>query len=200
MRVTIFTFIFGTGYLFAYLKKIIAATADGDPYMPDWPEFSEWHADIVTSMFQFVVVSFFSFGVALLFQIWGAWAEWDYSWVLVVPAALVGCIYFPMAFLGVAIFDTLEAALKPNFVAGSILRVPREYSLAAAVFVGIIGIRWLSEWVFGALMKIPLVPALLADLIMIYLLMIEARILGLLFLSKRTILGWFKKDRLAAEK
>ena len=25
MRVTIFTFIFGTGYLFAYLKKIIAA-------------------------------------------------------------------------------------------------------------------------------------------------------------------------------
>jgi hypothetical protein len=150
-------------------------------------------------MFQFSVVSFLSFGPALLFQIWGAWAEWDYPWLLVVPAALLGCIYFPMAFLGVAMFDTLEAALKPAFVVGSILRVPREYSLAAAVFVGIIGIRWLSEWVFGILMKIPLVPALLADLIMIYLLMIEARILGLLFLSKRRILGWFKKDRAQAE-
>jgi hypothetical protein len=200
MRVTIFTFIFGTGYLFAYLKKIIAATADGDPHMPDWPEFSEWQADIVTPMFQFVVVSLLSFGAALILQIWGAWAEWDYAWMLVVPAALVGCVYFPMAFLGVAMFDTLEAALKPAFVVGSILRVPREYSLAAAIFVGIIGIRWASEWVFGVLMKIPLVPALLADLIMIYLLMIEARILGLLFLSKRRTLGWFKKDRPAAQK
>ena len=198
MRVTIFTFIFGTGYLFTYLKKIIAATSHGDPHMPDWPEFSEWHADIVTPMFQFVVVSLLSFGPALIFQTWGAWADWDYPWVFVVPAALLGCIYFPMAFLGVAMFDTLAAALKPNFVVGSILRVPREYSLAVGVFVGIIGIRWLSEWVFGVLMKIPLVPTLLTDLIMIYLLMIEARILGLLFLSKRRTLGWFKKDRPAA--
>jgi hypothetical protein len=199
MRVTIFTFIFGTGYLFTYLKKIIAATADGDPHMPDWPEFSEWQADIVTPMFQFVVVCLLSFGPALIFQIWGAWAEWDYPWLLVAPAALLGSIYFPMAFLGVAMFDTLEAALKPTFVVGSILRVPREYSLAAALFVGIIGIRWVSEYLFGVLMKIPLVPALLSDLIMIYLLMIEARILGLLFLSKRRTLGWFKKDRAYAE-
>jgi hypothetical protein len=199
MRVTIFTFIFGTGYLFAYLKKIIAATADGDPHMPDWPEFSEWQADIVAPMFQFVVISLLSFGPALVFQIWGEWADWDYPWLFVAPAALLGCVYFPMAFLGVAIFDTLAPALKPAFVVGSILRVPREYSLAAGVFIGIIGIRWVSEWVFGVLMKIPLVPALLADLIMIYLLMIEARILGLLFLSKRRTLGWFKKDRPATE-
>ena len=199
MRVTIFTFIFGTGYLFAYLKKIIAATSDGDPHMPDWPEFSEWQADIVTPMFQFVVVSFLSFGPALIFQIWGTWADWDYAWVVVVPLALLGCVYFPMAFLGVAMFDTLAAALKPAFVVGSILRVPGEYSVAAAVFVGIIGIRWVSEYVLGIVMKIPLAPALLSDLITIYLLMIEARILGLLFLSKRRTLGWFKKDRPAAE-
>jgi hypothetical protein len=199
MRVAIFTFIFGIGYLFAYLKKIIAATSDGDPHMPDWPEFSEWQADIVTPMFQFVVVSFLSFGPALVFQIWGAWADWDYAWLFVVPLALLGCIYFPMAFLGVAIFDTLAAALKPAFVVGSILRIPREYSVAAAEFIGIIGIRWLSEYLLGVVMKIPLAPALLADLITIYLLMVEARILGLLFLSKRRTLGWFKKDRPAGE-
>ena len=195
MRVTIFTFIFGAGYLFAYLKKIIAATSDGDPHMPDWPEFSEWQADIVVPVFQFVVVSLLSFAPALIFQIWGEIADWDHPWILVVPAALLGCIYFPMAFLGVAMFDTLEAALKPAFVVGSIVRVPREYALVAGIFTGIIGIRWLSEWVLGVLMKIPLVPALLADLIMIYLLMIEARVLGILFLSRRRVLGWFKKDR-----
>jgi hypothetical protein len=199
MRVTIFTFIFGTGYLFAYLKKIIAATSDGDPHMPDWPEFSEWQADIVTPMFQFVVVSLVSFGPSLAIQFWGTWEDWDYAWMFVVPAALLGCIYFPMAFLGVAMFDTVTAALKPAFVVGSILKVQREYSVAAAVFAGIIGIRWASEYVLGVLMKIPLLPALLADLIMIYLLMIEARILGLLFLSNRRALGWFKKDRPVVE-
>lgn len=199
MRVSIFTFIFGTGYLFAYLKKIIAATSDGDPHMPDWPEFSEWQADIVAPMFQFVVLSLLSFGPALIFQIWGAWAEWDYPWLFVVPATLLGCVYFPMAFLGVAMFDTLTAALTPAFVVGSILRVPREYSLAVIVFTGIIGIRWLSELLLGVLMHIPLVPALVADLIAIYLLMIEARILGLLYLSKRTTLGWFKKYRRASD-
>lgn len=195
MRVTIFTFIFGTGYLFAYLKKIIAATSDGDPHMPDWPEFSEWQADIVAPMFQFVIASFVSFGPALVLLIWGEMEDWDNPWLFVVPAAFLGCIYFPMAFLGVAIFDSLEAALKPAFVVGSILRVRREYTLAAGIFVGIIGIRWLSEYVLGVLLKIPLVPPLIADLVMIYLLMIEARVLGLLFLSKRRTLGWFKKDR-----
>lgn len=198
MRVTIFTFIFGIGYLFAYLKKIIAATSDGDPHMPDWPEFSEWQADIVAPMYQFVIVSLLSFGPALALQIWGTWADWDYLWLFVLPPALLGCIYFPMAFLGVAMFDSLTAALTLTFVAGSILRVPREYSLAVIVFMGIIGIRWLSEQLLGVLLRIPLVPALLSDLIMIYLLMIEARILGLLYLSKRFTLGWFKKYRIAS--
>jgi hypothetical protein len=198
MRVTIFTFIFGTGYLFAYLKKIIAATSDGDPHMPDWPEFSEWQADIVAPMYQFVIVSLLSFGPALALQTWGEWADWDYPWLFVAPTALLGCVYFPMAFLGVATFDSLSAALTPAFVVGSILRVPREYSVAVIVFVGIIGIRWLSEELLGVLLRIPLVPALLADLIMIYLLMIEARILGLLYLSKRYTLGWFKKYRIGS--
>jgi hypothetical protein len=196
MRVAIFTFIFGTGYLFAYLKKIIAATSDGDPHMPDWPEFSEWQADIVAPMFQFVVISLLGFGPALVFQIWGDWAEWDHLWLFVVPTALLGCIYFPMAFLGVAMFDTLTAALTPAFVVGSILRVRREYSLAVIIFTGIIGVRRVSEVLFGVLMHIPFVPSLLADLIAIYLLMVEARILGLLYLSKRMTLGWFKKYRL----
>jgi hypothetical protein len=42
-------------------------------------------------------------------------------------------------------------------------------------------------------MKIPLAPALLADLIMIYLLMVEARILGALYLANQSGLGWFRR-------
>jgi hypothetical protein len=191
MRVTIFTFIFGTGYLFSYLKKIIASTAAGDRNMPDWPEFSEWHGDIVAPMFQFLLLTVLCFGPALAVYVW---SEGDYPW-LVWLAALVGAIYFPMAFLGIAIFDSL-AALNPKFVVGSILRVPREYTIAVAVFCGSIAIRQVLEFVLGKLLKIPLAPTLIADLIMIYLLMVEARILGVLYFSEQHTLGWFK--RLAA--
>lgn len=189
MRVTIFTFIFGTGYLFAYLKKIIAATADGDKHMPDWPEFSEWQADIVAPMFQFLVLTVACFAPGVALQIW---SEGDYPW-LVWLIALIGCAYFPMGFLGIAMFDSL-VALNPKFIVGSMLRVPREYTICVLLFCGILLSRWLLENLFGRLLKIPLAPALLADLVMIYLLMVEARVLGTLYLAKRDDLRWFRRN------
>ena len=188
MRAVIFTFILGTGYLFSFLKKVIYASAEGDEQMPDWPELSEWQADIISPMFQFVVISVLSFGPALAVQIW---SDGDYPW-LVWLVAVLGCFYFPMAFLGVAMFDSL-AALNPLFILGSILKVPREYLVAALVFAGIVGLRWLSETALGMLLRIPLAPALFADLLGLGLLIIEARILGLLYLSQKAALGWFRK-------
>jgi len=181
------------------VKKIIAATSDGDPHMPAGRNSLSGTPILSRPMFQFVVVAFLSFGPALIFSNLGRVCGLGLPMGARRTSHFSGMHLFPMAFLGVAMFDTLSAALKPAFVVGSILRVPREYSLAAAVFVGIIGIRWLSELLLGVLMKIPLVPALLSDVIMIYLLMIEARILGLLYLSKRRTLGWFKRDRAASE-
>ena len=89
-------------------------------------------------------------------------------------------------------FDSLTA-LNPKFVAGSILRVPKEYALCVIVFCGIIGIRWVLETVLGKLLGIPLAPALIADLIMIYLLMAEARILGILYYASKRELNWFRR-------
>jgi hypothetical protein len=188
IRAMIFTFILGTGYLFAYLKNVIYSTAYGDRHMPDWPDFSEWQADIVSPMFQFVVVTFLSFGPAIALHLW---SDGDYPW-LVGLAALAGCLYFPMAFLAVAMFDTL-VALNPRFVLGSILLVPREYSVAALVFGTILLLRWVSETGLRMLLHIPLAPTLLADLLGLCLLIILARILGLLYLTQKDRLGWFKK-------
>ncbi len=188
VRAVVFTFILGIGYLFAYLKNVIAATAAGDQRMPDWPEFSEWQADIVSPMFQFVMIAVLSFGPALALHLW---FEGDYPW-LVALVALLGCFYFPMAFLGVAMFDTL-AALNPLFIVGSIVRIPREYLVAALVFTGILALRWLSESGLARLLPVPLVPALVADLLGLCLLIVEARILGLLYRSRGTALGWFAR-------
>jgi len=188
MRAVIFTFILGTGYLFAFLKNVIHASAHGDKQMPDWPELSEWYADIVSPMFQFVVISAVSFGPALILFLW---ADGDYP-LLVAAVALLGCCYFPMAFLGVAMFDSL-AALNPLFIVGSILRVPREYGVAVLVFVFIVGLRWVTASLLEILLRIPLAPTLLADLLGFGLLIIEARILGLLYLTQKGLLGWFKR-------
>jgi hypothetical protein len=158
--------------------------------MPDWPEFSEWHADIVTPVFQFVVLAVVCFGPALVLNVW---SEGDYPW-LVWPLVLAGCGYFPMGFLGIAMYDSL-VALNPKFIVGSILRVPREYLVSVMVFVGIIAARWLLATVLGKLLKIPLAPALIADMITIYLLMAEARILGVLYYSEKQVLGWFRRNR-----
>lgn len=187
IRAVIITFVLGTGYLFSYLKKVIYSTAGGDKQLPDWPELSEWHADIVSPMFQLVIVSLFSFGPALAFAVW---SEGEYPW-MVWTLALMGCFYFPMGLLGVAMFDTL-AALNPLFVIGSILKVPREYCVAVLVFAAIIGVRWLCETLIKLVLPIPLVPALIADLIGLYLLIVETRILGLLYLTRKASLGWFK--------
>jgi hypothetical protein len=187
MRAVIITFVLGTGYMFSFLKNVIYTSALGDRHMPDWPEISEWQSDIVSPMFQFVMVTLLSFGPAIGVYVW---ADGDYPW-LVALVALGGCIYFPMCFLGVAMFDSL-AALNPLFVIGSILRVPREYSIATSIFIGILGVRWLCESAFTMLLHIPLVPTLVADLICLVLLIVEARILGLLYLSEKNTLGWFK--------
>jgi hypothetical protein len=192
MRVVVFTFIFGTGYLFSFLKNIIASTAQGDDRMPDWPELTQWKEDIVSPMFQFLVLCVVCFGPALaayLAMDW--WFDVDYPW-LVWLIALAGCAYFPMAFLGIAILDTLTA-VHPLFVVGSILRVRREYAVAVLVFGGLLVFRWLSESVFQSLLKIPLVPSLASDLLSIGLLMILARILGLLYLANKDDFGWFKR-------
>jgi hypothetical protein len=188
MRVAIFTFILGTGYLFSFLKNVIYCTAYGDEKMPDWPEISDWKADIVSPMFQFLVISVLCFGPALSLYVW---LDGEHTWAVWL-ALIMGCVYFPMAFLAVAIFDSLSA-LNPLFVVGSILRVPREYGIAALVFTGIIVLRWLAETVLTMLVPIPLAPALVADLLGLGLLIVLARILGLLYLTQQQTLGWFSK-------
>ena len=118
------------------------------------------------------------------------------STIKIWPVTLLGCVYFPMGFLGIAMFDSL-VALNPKFIVGSILRVPREYAICVAVFCGSIGVRWLLELFLGKLLSIPLAPALIADLIMIYLLMVEARVLGTLYLSEKRVLNWFQRRAVA---
>jgi len=39
--------VISTGYLFAYMQKIIAHSAQGEDEMPDFPDFTDWWSDII---------------------------------------------------------------------------------------------------------------------------------------------------------
>ena len=103
--------------------------------------------------FEFLVLTVLCFGPALVLQVW---SDGDYPW-LVWVLAFLGCAYFPMGFLGLAMFDSL-VALNPKFVVGSMLRVPGEYAISVLVFGAILVSRWLLRAVARPPDEIPLAP------------------------------------------
>jgi ABC-type sulfate transport system permease subunit len=95
-----------------------------------------------------------------------------------------------MAFAAVAMFDSL-AAVNPLLVVPAILKVPKEYALAIVLFAVILILRWLGEKVLPELLGIPFIlPSIIANFFGLYLLAVEARVLGLLCLTKKDELGW----------
>jgi hypothetical protein len=96
-----------------------------------------------------------------------------------------------MAFMAVAMFDSL-GAVNPLLLIPSILKIPKEYALAIVLFVVILILRWLGETVLPDLLGIPyILPSIFANFFGLYLLAVEMRILGLLYLTKKDELGWF---------
>jgi hypothetical protein len=178
---------FGTGYLVNFLKRIVTGTAAGEERMPDWPEFTDVGSDILSPMFQLVGTMLGCFLPALLVLIFmeaeSAWRGWVLS-----AALLYGCFCFPMAFLAVAMFDSI-LAVNPVLVVPSIFRVLREYLLAVILFAVVLGLQWAQQTLATA------IPAILASVVAnfagLYLLTVEMRVLGLLYRAHSLRLGWF---------
>ncbi|HWI56866.1 MAG TPA: FHA domain-containing protein [Bacillota bacterium] len=183
-----FLFIFGTGYLAAYLSQILTSSAMGAEALPDWPDFSDFSSDILSPFLQFLgtlLVSFLPAIILALFldeeQAWTPWAIWG--------GVLFGCVYFPMAFLAVALFDSL-AAVNPLLVVPSMVKVPGEYLLSLAVFAAVLAVRWMGEALLPLAMP-RIVAAVVSSFAGLYLLIVEVRILGLLYRLRKDQLGWF---------
>src|ERR1051325_10851123 len=101
---------FATGYLMAYMMKIITSTTQGEKAMPDWPDFTDW-SDVSGPLFQAIGTVLACMAPALLILFFVD----DYKIPLFLIAGLIGGIYLPMAFLAVTMFDSL-AAINPMLV------------------------------------------------------------------------------------
>ncbi len=187
--------IFGVGYLSSYLRSILSDTAAGEDRMPQWPEISDFSSDIVAPFRQLLVAVLFCFLPAISLAIYAAASESsaDTAWMgwAMNALLLLGAVYFPMAFLGIALFDTV-AALNPLLIIPSIVKVLGQYLLVIGVSVGILTLRWLLQTYLRILVPIPLLPAIGVGLIQTYLFIVLARILGLLYRNNKEDLGWFR--------
>ncbi len=181
--------VIGIGYLTNYLRRVVTGTAMGEQAAPDWPDLTDFTADILSPLFQLGVTMLASLVPAILV---GAFVQGNEKWgeVAVWAACGLGGIYFPMAFLAVAMFDSV-AAVNPLLVVPSITKIPGPYLLTVALLAGVLAAKWSGDYFLPRVIPLPIVPSIISTLSGLYLLMVEARVLGLLYLVNKERLGWF---------
>lgn len=180
---------FGIGYLASYLRRVVMATAMAEKAAPDWPDLSDFTSDIVSPFFQLLATMLACLAPAILVGMFFRGPEKSAQMMVWISCGL-GATYFPMAFLAVAMFDSV-AALNPLLVVPSIAKVPVSYLLAVALFFAVLTAKWSGDYFLAKAIPIPVVPSVISTLIGLYLMIVEARVLGLLYLVNKDRLGWF---------
>jgi hypothetical protein len=189
--------VFAGGYLFTFLQAIIHATAAEDREMPDLPGMSNFVEDILLPFLRLLGLGLICFGATLPLAIWVD-ARAAYA------ALILGGLYFPMAFLAVAILDSIGAA-NPLVVIPSILKVPLEYFVTILLLGVVFGLRPLGDMLLRFAFPLGFSTHSMAELfaflganafwgvMSFYLLIVAVHILGLLYVSKKDKLGWLDR-------
>jgi predicted Zn finger-like uncharacterized protein len=177
-------YVFAGGYLSSCMMKIVAYTADGEKDLPDWPDFTDWWDDIIIPMFQMIMVTLVSFAPLMIFMIFGASLH-VLSLVIMFVLLIVGILYQPMALIAMSILRNVRA-LNPLLLVPAIAAVPLDYAIAC----GVLCLLFICKGIFHFLVIIPFVGPLLDNFIMLYLLMVEMRILGLVYYTNKEKFGW----------
>ena len=177
--------VLGAGYLAAWLFKIVNDTAMGRREFSEWPDVTDIVNDVCEPLRAVGVTFLLSFGPALA-SLAAGWLWHPFFFALAVVLAAAGAAYYPMAILATAIGTTL--AYHPGEICGSILRLLGPYLTAYAVFVAVGLVLGLGTQTLEA--GFPILGAVVAYGASIYLAIVEARILGLLYWTGKERLGW----------
>jgi predicted RNA-binding Zn-ribbon protein involved in translation (DUF1610 family) len=181
----IFIGVFVGGYLCAYMMKIMRTSADGSNKPPEWPEFFDWWQSIARPLALTGGAILVSFCPALIYWYFTSVAH-PTDFHLFVVLVGFGILYLPMALLAVALYESL-LALNPLFLIGATLKVGPHYLLAcillALVFV-------FSQFLQGVLTSVTFFSVILARLLSLYLLLVEMRVIGIMYRTYKSRLNW----------
>jgi hypothetical protein len=179
----------GWGYLMLMLQQVIHGTALGEDTVPKWPDFDGF-GELAVKFIQWLLAVVICFAGAVILLAKSHGSE-DGSWMVYgLLAALAGGLYFPMAILGIAMFDSV-AALNPMLVVRSILRVPGHYILTLIVFVGLGLVKHLTGKLGDLPGAIGYVGIVVDEFDALWSAIFLARVLGGLYYVNRRKLGWF---------
>ena len=188
------------GYLFSFMQNIIHATANQEEEMPDLPGFD----DVLGGAFRMIVTVLFCFaapvalGVAKVFE----WADIPTS--AIIGTVVLGCLYFPMAFLAVAMKDSVLAA-NPLVVFPAIFKAPLGYLVTALILEAGYGMQKIGDFLMLLVQQQSYRTRSMAILFLtfairafwsfagVYLLTVSMRILGLLYVTNKHKFGWFDR-------
>jgi hypothetical protein len=204
-------FVFGTilqvfsgGYLFTFLQSIIHATTAGDREMPDLPGMSNFVDDILMPFFRLLGLVLICFTPAIGLAIWRINSDETALAIPLIAAGVLGFMYFPMAFLAVAILDSAAAA-NPLVIVPSMLKVPLEYFVTLILLAAVFGFRGLGDLVINGAFPRGLLSHSMAEMFAyiganafwgfasFYLLIVGIHILAQLYVAKRQKLGWLNR-------
>jgi hypothetical protein len=186
------------GYLFSYMQNIIHATANEEEQMPELPGFD----DVFGGAFRLIVTVIACFGLPVAFGILKVFQMYDAPASALIATMVLGCLYFPMGLLAVAMKDS-ALACNPLVVVPAILRVPAGYLCAATIVIAVFCFRKLGDLTMGIVETEGTVTRDMSvlflsfglragwSLISVYLLTVSVRVLGLLYVTNKEKFGWF---------
>jgi len=198
------SFLLGNEVLFSGLiaLAIIGIGPDQKPLgpggMPDLPGFD----DVFGGAFRFLVTVLMSFALAIAFTVLKMFDVMDVPASALIASMVLGCLYFPMAFLAVAMKDT-ALAVNPLVVIPAILKVRLGYLVTTMVVIGIYALRQFGGDASGiasstsfrtrdmSMMFMAFGLGAVWSLVSVYLLTVSMRILGLLYVTNKQKFGWF---------
>jgi hypothetical protein len=186
------------GYLFCFMQNIIHATANEEEEMPELPGID----DVFGGAFRMAVTVLICFTLPIIFFVLKIAEVLDVPTSALIATMVLGCLYFPMAFLAVAMKDTALAA-NPLVVVPAIFKVPLGYLVTAILVIGVFALRQFGDFAASfasatgyatrnmSTLFLTFAVRAVWCLVSVYLLTVSMRILGLLYVTNRQKFGWF---------
>jgi FHA domain-containing protein len=185
------------GFLFLFMQNIIHTTTSDEEEPISFPDVSS----LAGAAFQLSMTILASFWLFLALII-AKFFDYSIPGEAIIASVIVGGVYFPMAFLAVAMKDSVAAA-NPLVVIPAMMKVPGQYAITVVLLLIVFAIRKGGALLSGVaghemihtknismfLMAMSIKTVL--GLISVYLLTVTMRILGLFYNASKDKLGWF---------
>lgn len=185
------------GMIFLFMQNIIHTTTSDEDEHLSFPEMS----GLGGAAFQLGGTIVASFWLAIILFI-AKLSDAPIPVEAIFASVILGLVYFPMAFLAVAMKDTVAAA-NPLIVIPAMMKVPGQYAITVVLLLIVFGIRQLSAMLSSSTGSKMMMTSNMAEFFMdaaikallgligVYLLTVTMRILGLFYNSSKDKLGWF---------